>query len=394
MFSSIFVLLSAWISLAVIQGDELCAMYDLSTDPYESTNVCNNDDDTYVSYVSQFESLRSSWSINAISENLIDVPLMNTSWAECGRVCPFIESGYDPLSIDQIYTNKKAPHIVFILVDDWGYNDFGLRSTYLSWTTPTLDRLANEGILLDNYYTNEVCAPSRATFMTGRYPPRLGVYSNYAELPLSETTLAQELKSAGYRNYVIGKWHLGLSSKEQYPLQRGFDYFYGFVNGYSAYWSKFAPTYDKSYLDLFEDNDYVTNTDELAHDYHAGYLFQKKAEGIIKQHAEEYEDTPMFLYYAMQLIHAPWTAPEEYLSRCNRSFSSYHMDDEYTIDNLQDHFDNYCGLNLMMDEAIANLTCTLERYGFAENTLMIITGDNGKSLTILDETSLINPKGF
>ena len=120
---------------------------------------------------------------------------------------------------------------MFVLVDDWGFNDVGFRSSYLSWTTPTFDSLASEGVLLTNYYTNEICAPSRASFLTGRYVLRLGVYDNNSELPSSEVTIAQELKSAGYATYMVGKWHEGIARKEFWPANRGFDRFYGYLNG-------------------------------------------------------------------------------------------------------------------------------------------------------------------
>lgn len=86
----------------------------------------------------------------------------------------------------------------------------------------------------------------------------------------------------------------------------------------------------------------------------------------------------MFLYYAMQLIHSPWTAPDIYLSRCvgnGTAGSSDFLIDDDTI--IREDVENYCGMNVMMDEAIANLTCVIEANGLANNTIMIISGDNG-----------------
>lgn len=212
--------------------------------------------------------------------------------------------------------------------------------------------------------------------MTGRYALRLGVYSNYDELPLTETTLAEELKTAGYRNYLVGKWHLGQSSTNYFPTNRGFDYFYGFVNAYATYWDK---TYD-TYVDIFENNEPVQDEAVLDKSYHSAYIYQNKAEEAIKSHAESYSDQPMFLYYAMQLNHFPWTAPEEYLRRCTRLKDAYYASDSKYNTNYALY--NYCGMNIMMDEAIANLTCSLEKYGMSDNTIMIIAGDNGNEKTI------------
>lgn len=96
-------------------------------------------------------------------------------------------------SIEQIYYTKLQPNIVFFLVDDWGYNDFGLTSiSHLQGTTPNIDRLAKEGIRLINYYTYELCTPARAAFLTGRYAFRFGLQGNHTNcegvLPTNEGT--------------------------------------------------------------------------------------------------------------------------------------------------------------------------------------------------------------
>lgn len=221
-----------------------------------------------------------------------------------------------------------------------------------------------------------MCGPSRASLMTGRYSLRLGIHSTTDELPKSEVTLADELKSAGYRSYIVGKWHLGMSKYELLPTNRGFDKFYGYLSGYESYYTKKID----GYVDLFEDTSGVTDTTALDDSYHSAYLFQSKVEEIIKDHAENYADTPMFLYYPMHLVHYPWTAPATYLERCV-SLSMTDADDFYvTDDNVADSDSdlisiyNYCGMNLMMDEAISNLTCTLNQYGFTDNTILIISG--------------------
>ena len=155
------------------------------------------------------------------------------------------------------------------------------------------------------------------------------------------------------------------------PTKRGFDYFYGFYNGFADYYTK---EYGK-YLDLHENDDLVTDSTELDSDYHAGYLFQSKVEAVLESHTTEYPDKPMFLYYAMQLVHSPWDAPDEYTSRCSSPDSI--LDDDVNSDVW-----NYCGMMLMMDEAIANLTCALKSYGMNDNLIMVIASDNGGEKTI------------
>lgn len=230
---------------------------------------------------------------------------MASTYASLGGVGPWLTSSYQPITVTQKYTYTDAPNIVFVLIDDWGYNDFGSRSTYLSWATPTIDNLASEGILLSNYYTYQLCSPTRAALLTGRFALRTGVNTVGPELPLDETTLAQELKSAGYRTYMVGKWHLGKSTSQHLPTNRGFDSFYGYLDADEDYFTKKSSSAGVSYpaYDLQTNDKLVSTPSEMDSTLHNGYLFETKAEAAITSHAANYPNTPMFLYYAMQLIH-------------------------------------------------------------------------------------------
>ena len=349
-------------------------IFDYNSDPNEINNLFYNISQYSYINIDYMEQRRQYWMNLTLPDTSPSTSLKNSAFGKCGHVCPWLSSNFTPRTTEQSFINENSPNIVFVLIDDWGYNDFGKKSTYMGWATPTIDRLADEGILLNNYYTNEVCAPSRASFITGKYSLRLGMFSNTAELPLSEYTLAEELKSAGYRTYIIGKWHLGLSTVNHWPNQRGFDYFYGFVIGDNHYWSK---KYGR-HLDLFENNEVVTNIQETDPTLHAAYLYQTKAEKVIQNHAENYSDKPMFLYYSLQLVHAPWTAPLKYIQRCvENGDGAYDQNDDDVDRSSQDFIENYCAMNVMMDEAIANLTCALNKFGLSDNTIMIISGDNG-----------------
>ena len=335
-------------------------LFDLDIDPLETTNVY--DVSEYITMVTEIEDKTIDYWTTAVRDP--DTPDSSdkiTKWDLLGGVSPWIHNTTTRV-IENNYNYEDAPHIVYILIDDWGYNDVGYRSSYLNWTTPTVDRLASEGVKLENYYTSNLCTPSRGALLTGRYPSRLGFSVAYdmAELPLDEVTLAEELKSAGYRTYMVGKWHLGMSSRARTPLYRGFDYFYGFLGGFIDYWNK---TYE-NYLDLRDGDNLESNPEALSSDLHSAYLFESKAEAVIANHATEYPDQPMFLYMASQLIHETWAAPQVYLDRCIDGGAS---EDEYP----------YCGMNVMVDEAVANLTCVLEQYGMADNTVLIIASDNG-----------------
>jgi arylsulfatase A-like enzyme len=349
-------------------------LFNISEDPYEDTNLYADSD--YINVVESLESRLDYWSEKVQDPEVPDnYSSRTTFWANQNNiVTTWLTDSFDPLQIERRYNYKNAPNIVFVFVDDWGWNDVGFRSTYMSWTTPTIDKLASEGVVLENYYSFFSCIPSRSALLTGRYSIRTGLYGagEGAELPLSEVTLAQELKSAGYRTYMVGKWHLGMSSVQHTPLQRGFDYFYGYWNGYIDYWTKSI----HGFFDLHDGDEVVTNEDEIDSSLHTAYLFEQKVEKVIQEHSENYSDQPMFLYYAMQLIHGPWSAPQAFLDRCG------YPSDEETDDYVQSVEYNYCGLNLLLDEVIANLTCALEKTNMADNTLLLIVSDNGGEATM------------
>lgn len=196
-------------------------LYNLSSDPTESINLSN--EANYQAQISDFVFQTEQW-LPLVHKG--ESPAGGNSsavWTARGGLGPWIPSSFVPTVVQQKYSLKNAPNLVFVLIDDWGYNDFGLRSTYLNWTTSAIDNLANEGILLENYVTYQLCSPSRSAFLTGRYALRTGVTDVIYELPLQEFLLSQELKSAGYRTYAVAKWHVGFSTEYHTPNQRGFE---------------------------------------------------------------------------------------------------------------------------------------------------------------------------
>lgn len=142
---------------------------------------------------------------------------------------------------------RAKPNIVVLLADDLGYGELGAYGVY-DVPTPSIDALARSGIrFTDGYVTDGICAPSRAGLLTGRYPQRFGFYGNEPPLgdsrnarfglPKGQKTLANALKAEGYATGMVGKWHLGFTA-DQFPLKRGFDEFFGFLDSEHPYFGE------------------------------------------------------------------------------------------------------------------------------------------------------------
>ena len=391
-------------------------LFDLKSDPYESSDIYDKSSSS--SIIKKISAYHDTYAKLVVTPTELSKTVVDSGFEKCGGVCSFMDKEVQgskskngkstkkaaPLlppqkaevppkmakqekaprqlrNIDAAHafegeegrpksSSSSSPNIVFVLVDDWGYNDVGYRSTYMDWTTPNIDKLASQGVKLENYYTAYYCMPARSSLMTGRYAIRQGMWSSSyeSELPLDESTLAEELQDAGYKTYMVGKWHLGYSSSAHKPLSRGFDEYYGFLTGKVDYWTK---KYNNKYLDLQDGNSLVTSSSETSSDYHNAYLMQDKAEAMIASHYKSYgAKKPFFLYYSMQMIHSPLSAPDVYINRCHKPTS-------ISDDTVYDTERNYCAMNVMLDEAVANLTCSLNNYGYSDNTYLILASDNG-----------------
>ena len=147
-------------------------------------------------------------------------------------LCPLIKMlRWLPLLALLISTTHASPNIIFVLVDDVGWADFGYNTNKPSATaipTPNLDRLAGQGVKLKSHYVHSSCTPSRASLMTGRYASNVGlpyalVPGSVGGIPDSMATIPQLIRKAGYSAHMVGKWHIGDAQWKQSPVGKGFE---------------------------------------------------------------------------------------------------------------------------------------------------------------------------
>ncbi len=251
---------------------------------------------------------------------------------------------------------ERKPNIVVIVADDLGYADVGFQGCK-DIPTPNIDALARAGVRCTNGYVScPVCSPTRAGLITGRYQQRFGHEFNPGPtrtddsfgLPLSQVTLADRLKRAGYATGIVGKWHLGFVPKYQ-PQKRGFDEFFGFLGGAHSYLNMKA---DMN-LPILRGTEPVTEQ---------GYLtdaFAREATAFIERHKDE----PFFLYLTFNAVHNPLETAEKYLKR----FPS--------IDDPKRR--KYAAMLSAMDDGIGQVLAKINELKLDDQTLVFFISDNG-----------------
>lgn len=277
----------------------------------------------------------------------------------------------------------KLPNIVLILADDLGYHDLGcMGSTGIK--TPHLDQLARHGVRCTSFYmTWPACTPSRGSLLTGRYPQRNGLYDmirndlvNYGHrfteeeyavspemtlgLDVREVLISDVLKKAGYATGVVGKWDSG-RARRFLPLQRGFDFYYGFANTGIDYWTHERYGVPSMYR----------GNQRIQEEGYATHLFQREALAFI----DRFKDRPFFLYLPFNAPHGASNlekdshqVPAEYLTR-------------YPDEDPKSNRTKYRAMVSCLDDAVGSILDRLKSLGLDNNTLVIFLSDNGGTRT-------------
>ena len=258
------------------------------------------------------------------------------------------------------------PNIVFIIADDLGWSDVGFHGGNVP--TPNLRKLANEGLELRQHYVAPVCSPTRAGFLTGRYWSRFGITTptNELGLPFGTVTVAKALTEAGYKTAITGKWHLG-SKAEWGPNHFGFDHSYGSMAGGVTPWSHF---YKKGpYSKTWHRNQTLINE--------KGHVTDLLANEAVEWIEKQTDGKPFFLYAPFTAVHLPVREPQVWLDRVPKEITG----------EVARH---YAASILHLDDAVGRIVEAVEKAGKADNTLIVLTSDNGGSTAENNDTKYPN----
>ncbi len=321
-----------------------------------------------------------------------------------------------PLWTGDIMAPAGSPNIVYCVLDDVGFSDFGCYGSEIS--TPNIDRLAAGGLRYTNFHTTSLCSPTRASLLTGRnhHAVGMGTLANYdmgypgyrGHISNEAAMLPEMLRGNGYNSFAVGKWHLTpmhhtgpAGPFDQWPTQRGFDRYYGFMDGAMNQWEPF----------LTEDNHHVAIPDDP--NYHLSIDITNRALSMITAQKSLSPDKPFFLYMAFGAGHSPHHVPKEMIdeyvpifekgwdaTRDERMARQKSMGiiphdtvlpprnpgvrawDELSVDErrLYVRFQAaYAAMLTHTDAQIGRVINTLETIGQLTNTIFIVMSDNGAS---------------
>ncbi len=308
--------------------------------------------------------------------------------------------------------DSKRPNIVLIMSDDMGFSDLGCYGGEIG--TPTLDSLAANGLRFTQFYNTARCCPTRAALMTGLYPHQAGVghmmedrgFPAYrGDLSDNCVTIAQVLKPAGYRTYMTGKWHVTRYAgkdgpKHNWPLQRGYEKFYGTITGAGSFYDPTTLCRDNTYITPQNDREYKSET------FYYTDAISDNAVKYIREHYNESADKPFFMYVAYTAAHWPMHALEKDIARYKGKYGKgYRYYRKQRFERLKDmglvrkdwdmspqagdweQFEHkdwearcmevYAAMIDAMDRGVGRIAAELKKQDAFENTLIFFLQDNG-----------------
>lgn len=317
------------------------------------------------------------------------------------------------------------PNVIVILSDDMGFSDLGCYGSEIR--TPNLDRLAGNGLRFTQFYNTARCCPTRASLLTGLYPHQAGVghmindhgREGYrGELNRHSVTIAEALKPAGYRTYAVGKWHVARNlktdgPKQAWPLQRGFDRFYGTITGAGNYFDPGTLTRDNTGISPYADPEYRPAR------YYYTEALSDHAVRFLAEHQREQAGRPFFLYLAYTAAHWPMQALERDIAKYRGQYDAgyepirrarFEKEKQLGLVKADSPFppsagdwaavtnrawearcmEVYAAMVDCMDQGIGRVVAELKKQGQFENTLIFFLQDNGGCAELVGRQGLTN----
>jgi arylsulfatase A-like enzyme len=313
------------------------------------------------------------------------------------------------------------PNVVIILSDDMGFSDLGCYGGEIR--TPNLDKLASEGLRFTQFYNTARCCPTRAALLTGMYSHQAGVGhmmdnkgsdAYRGDLNPKTPTVAERLKPSGYRAYAVGKWHVTRfggpeGPKHNWPLQRGFDRYYGTIHGAGSYYDPSTLTRDNTAISPFADPEYKPER------FYYTDAISDHAVRFIADHDKDNKDQPFLLYVAYTAAHWPMHALPEDVERYRGKYDGGYepirkarleraaklglVDATQGLAPTAGHWDKvpdkrweaacmetYAAMVDRMDQGVGKIVAELKRTGRLDNTLVLFLQDNGGCAEVMGRT--------
>jgi arylsulfatase A-like enzyme len=307
----------------------------------------------------------------------------------------------------------ERPNILLILSDDMGFSDIGCYGGEIQ--TPNLDALAKEGVRFTQFYNMGRCCPTRASLLTGLYPHQAGVghmtrdagHAGYrGQLNHRSATIAEVLRAGGYRTYMCGKWHVtrfdgpNAPDKSSWPVQRGFEKFYGTIRGGGSFYDPTGLCRQNTFITPENDPDY-----KPAKFYYTDAISDNAAR-MLGQHQQESPDKPFFMYVAYTAAHWPMHALEKDIAKYKGKFDAGYeptrkarlerlkqlglVDSKWDLSPQAGNWSQvgnqawearcmevYAAMVDCMDQGIGRIVAQLKQSGRLDNTLIFFLQDNG-----------------
>lgn len=323
----------------------------------------------------------------------------------------------------------QRPNILLIMSDDMGFSDLGCYGGEIA--TPNLDRLAGNGLRFTQFYNTARCCPTRATLLTGLYAHQAGVghmMGDYGlpqyqgELNRNCVTIAEALRPAGYRTYMSGKWHVtpyrasevDNPDTSNWPLQRGFDRFYGTIHGAGSFFDPNSLTRDNRYITPANDPDYQPET------FYYTDAISDNAVRFLNDHKREADGQPFFMYVAYTAAHWPMHALPQDIAKYEGKYDGGYtparearirklkslglLPDDWEVTPQVGDWDKvelkewesacmevYAAMVDNMDQGIGRIVAALEANGQLDDTLVMFFQDNGGCAEMFGRGKLVGP---